>query len=225
MQYLSLACDYDGTLARHGQVSSPTIHALERVVASGRQLLLITGRRLPHLQQVFPRIDLFAAVVAENGALLYQPASDTKKLLADAPPEQFIHALRARGVPLGTGEVIVTSLTSYETTVQEVIRDLGLALQIILNKHDLMILPAGIDKATGLLCALHALAIAPDNVVGVGDAENDLSFLALCGYAVAVHNALPLLKEQAAYTTKADDGDGVTEVIEQLMANNWQKFA
>jgi hydroxymethylpyrimidine pyrophosphatase-like HAD family hydrolase len=36
MHYLALACDYDGTLAKDGQVSQNTITALERVGASGR---------------------------------------------------------------------------------------------------------------------------------------------------------------------------------------------
>ena len=74
MYYLALACDYDGTLAKDGKVSQHTITALERVGASGRQLLLVTGRMVQDLQHVFPRLDLFTYVVAENGAMLYQPA-------------------------------------------------------------------------------------------------------------------------------------------------------
>jgi HAD superfamily hydrolase (TIGR01484 family) len=46
MQYLALATDYDGTLAKDGQVSEQTIAALERAMASGRKLLLVTGRML-----------------------------------------------------------------------------------------------------------------------------------------------------------------------------------
>ncbi|TMD28292.1 MAG: HAD family phosphatase, partial [Chloroflexi bacterium] len=79
MHYLALACDYDGTLARDGVVSPQTIDALERVGASGRKLILITGRLLEDLQMAFPRLDLFTYVVAENGALLYNPADLTEK--------------------------------------------------------------------------------------------------------------------------------------------------
>ncbi len=83
MHYLALACDYDDTLAHDGQVSPQTIDALERVVASGCHLLLISGRLLADLQRVFPRLDLFAYVVAENGALLYHPGSSKQTLLAE----------------------------------------------------------------------------------------------------------------------------------------------
>jgi hypothetical protein len=44
MRYLALACDYDGTLASEGRVAPETVGALERLRASGRRLLLVTGR-------------------------------------------------------------------------------------------------------------------------------------------------------------------------------------
>jgi HAD superfamily hydrolase (TIGR01484 family) len=147
MHYLALACDYDGTLAKDGKVSQQTIAALEQVVASGRKLLLVTGRLLQDLQQVFSRLDLFAYVVAENGALLYQPASSTETLLGERPPEQFIEALHAHNVvPLDAGRVIVSTWHPQETTVLEVIRELGLERQVIFNKGAVMIRPRRISR-------------------------------------------------------------------------------
>jgi HAD superfamily hydrolase (TIGR01484 family) len=221
MHYLALACDYDGTLAKDGVVRPQTIDALERVGASGRKLILITGRLLEDLQMAFPRLDLFTYVVAENGALLYNPADLTKKLLGEAPPRQFIQALQERGVtPLVTGRVIVASLHPHEKTIVDVIAKLGLELQVIFNKGAVMVLPTGVNKATGLIAALQELKLSAHNVVGIGDAENDLSFLSLCECSVAVANAIPLLKEQADYTTKAENGDGVIELIEQLLVDD-----
>jgi len=221
MHYLALACDYDGTLAKDGVVRPQTIDALERVGASGRKLILITGRLLEDLQMAFPRLDLFTYVVAENGALLYNPADLTEKLLGEAPPRQFIQALQERGVtPLVTGRVIVASLHPHEKTIVDVIAKLGLELQVIFNKGAVMVLPTGVNKATGLIAALQELKLSAHNVVGIGDAENDLSFLSLCECSVAVANAIPLLKEQADYTMKAENGDGVIELIEQLLADD-----
>lgn len=221
MNYLVLASDYDGTLASDGVVSPQTIDALERLRASGRQLILVTGRLLDNLREAFPRMDLFTYVVAENGALLYSPADATEKVLGEAPPRQFIEALQERGVtPLSIGRVIVATLHPYEQTVVDVIGKLGLERQVIFNKGAVMILPAGVDKSTGLAAALRELHLSAHNVVGVGDAENDAAFLSLCKCSVAVANALPALKEQADYTTRADHGKGVTELIEQLLADD-----
>ena len=221
MRYLALCCDYDGTLAHHGQVSDETLAALERLIESGRKLLLVTGRDLDDLQRVCPRLDLFDYVVAENGALLYVPATREEKALGTRPPERFVETLRQRAVqPLAVGRVIVATWEPNETTVLETIRDLGLELQVIFNKGAVMVLPAGVNKATGLAAALEALGLSPHNAVGVGDAENDHAFLSLCECAVAVSNALPMLKEKADFVTSGDHGTGVSELIEELLRDD-----
>src|ERR1035438_3841457 len=76
MRYLALATDYDGTLACDGQVSSATLAALEKLRSTGRKLILVTGRELGELIRIFPAVNLFERVVAENGALLYEPRSE-----------------------------------------------------------------------------------------------------------------------------------------------------
>jgi len=223
MRYLALASDYDGTLALNGQVDERTLAALERLLDSGRKLILVTGRELDELLSVFPRIDLFDRVVAENGALLYRPATKEEKLLGERPPDEFVALLRARGVgPISVGRAIVATWHPHETVVLEAIRDLGLELQVIFNKGAVMILPAGVNKATGLAAVLPELGLSPHNVVGVGDAENDHAFLRSCECAVAVANALPMVKETADLVTAADHGAGVQELIAAMIADDLQ---
>jgi hydroxymethylpyrimidine pyrophosphatase-like HAD family hydrolase len=221
MRYLALATDYDGTLAHHGRVEESTVLALQRLQATGRRLLLVTGRELDELLNLFPETRCFDSVIAENGALLYYPAAGAIKKLAEPPPDAFVRALQVRGVsPLAVGRVIVATWHPHETTVLDTIREMGLELQIIFNKDAVMVLPAGITKATGLTAALHELELRDETVVGVGDAENDHSFLEMCGLAVAVANALPAVKETADVVTQGDHGAGVRELIDELIAND-----
>jgi hydroxymethylpyrimidine pyrophosphatase-like HAD family hydrolase len=221
MRYLVLCCDYDGTLAHGGQVSEPTIDALERLLASGRRLVLVTGRELSDLSSIFNRMDLFEIVVAENGALLYFPASRKTRTLGERPPEPFVQSLRKKGVaPISVGHVIVSTREPYETAAFECIRDLGLELHVIFNKGAVMILPSGINKATGLTEALKEIGIAPHNAVGIGDAENDHAFLAMCECSVAVANALSSVKETADFVTRSDHGAGVIELVDELLADD-----
>src|SRR5215207_8358352 len=131
MRYLALACDYDGTLAHDGLVDEETVGWLARVRESGRHLLLVTGRELDQLLEVFPQLDLFERVVAENGALLYRPATREETRLGEPPPEAFVQALRERDVPLTVGRSIVATVTPHEAAVLDVIRDLGLERQVI----------------------------------------------------------------------------------------------
>lgn len=221
MLYHALACDYDGTLASQGRVAETTLAALDRLRNSGRKLILVTGRELSDLSQVFPNLDLFERVVAENGALLYQPATREKKLLCERPSEEFIRALHKKGVdPLYSGEVIVATREPNETTVLRVIRDLGLELQVIFNKGAVMILPSGVNKATGLRSALKELGLSPHNAVGIGDAENDHAFLEMCECSVAVANALDSVKNRADWVTSKKNGAGVIELIDRLISSD-----
>jgi hydroxymethylpyrimidine pyrophosphatase-like HAD family hydrolase len=218
MRYLALCCDYDGTLATEGEVFPETAAALERLIASKRRPVLVTGRELDQLQTVCPYLDLFEYVVAENGALLYEPATRKEIRLAHRPPDSFVAALRARGVgPISVGRVIVATWEPHETVVIETIKDHGLELQVIFNKGAVMILPAGVNKASGLSAALKRMGLSPHNAVGVGDAENDHALLALCECGVAVANALPTLKEAADFVTTGARGAGVTELIDALL--------
>ena len=93
MRYLALCCDYDGTIAHHGRVDEPTLAALKRLRESGRKLLLVTGRELDDLQTVFPHLDLFARIVAENGALIYRPETREERLLEPARSSALMRVL------------------------------------------------------------------------------------------------------------------------------------
>src|SRR5581483_6693832 len=130
MRYLALVTDYDNTLASHGRVADATRAALDRLRASGRRAILVTGRRLDDLLQVCSCSHLFDYVVGENGALVYEPQSREITVLGEPPSERFIAALRRRDVqPLEVGKVIVATHAPQEMRVMEAIRELGLELQ------------------------------------------------------------------------------------------------
>lgn len=223
MHYFTLACDFDQTLADMGRVAGSTLTALERLLASGRKLVLVTGRQLDDLRQIFPQVSLFERVVAENGAILFRPQTGEMKLLAEPPPQVFIDALHQRGVsPFSSGSVVVASERPEDAKILAAIRDLGLELQVIYNKGAVMVLPSGINKGTGLLVALSEMCISHHNAVAIGDAENDHALLKTCECGIAVSNAIQTLRERADLTTNAPDGKGVEEVIDRLLLDDLQ---
>jgi hypothetical protein len=220
MKFLCLATDYDGTIAQHGDVEDSTVNALKAFKETGRKLVLVTGRELPDLRKVCHFTDMFDRIVAENGALLHNPTDESSKALAPEPPNEFVKRLRKCGVsPLSIGLSIVATQEVYSGVVLELIQEMKLPLQAIPNKGALMILPSNVDKASGLRVALAELHLQPKEVVGVGDAENDFVFLRMCGYSVAVANAIPALKEQVHFVTQGRNGAGVEELIQKLLAN------
>lgn len=221
MRYLALATDYDGTLARDGEAAPVALDAIKRMRETGRKAVLVTGRVLDDLRDAFDAFDVFDRVVAENGAVLLDPSTRATRRLAEPPPAALVERLRAAGVqPLVAGEVVVATREPFERQAIEAIKELGLELQIVFNKGAVMILPASVNKATGLAVAIAELGLSAHNVVGVGDAENDHAFLDACDVAVAVDNALPVVKERADHVTAGGWGDGVAELVAQLLEDD-----
>lgn len=221
MWFTALASDYDGTLAAQGKVSPSTITALEKFRQSGRKLILVTGRCLKDLKEVFPELPLFDLVVVENGAVIYDPATKEETAIAPEPPESFINALKLSKInPLELGKVIVATWEPNEKIILDVIRKLGLEHQVIFNKGAVMVLPPGVNKATGLDVALAKLGFSRHNVVGVGDAQNDLAFLTSCECGVAVANSLPSVVEAADIITEGARGEGVSQLISRVLDND-----
>jgi hydroxymethylpyrimidine pyrophosphatase-like HAD family hydrolase len=179
--------------------------------------VLNTGRQIDDLRRVFPHAGVIDRVVAENGAIVVDPARDHIETCGTPPPEAFI-TLRAVS-PLAIGRVIVATEQPHERVVRETIGELGLPLQVILNKDAVMVLPGGVDKASGLATALAQLRVSSHETVAVGDAENDAAFLRMCGYSVAVANAWPALKETANWVTPSPSGQGVVELIDRLISD------
>jgi hydroxymethylpyrimidine pyrophosphatase-like HAD family hydrolase len=218
MKFKTFICDYDGTLATNGKVEKKVVRALERLLQAGWTLILASGRVLPDLLSIFPEIALFDRVLVEDGALVYWPLSGKHTLLAPAPPRAFLDCLYAKDVkPLSIGHVVVATWRPHEMAVLETIQEMNLNLTISFNKSAVMVLPAGVNKATGLQTILKEMGISLKDCVGVGDAENDYLFLKECGYSAAVANAIEPVKKSVNWIASAANGDGVCELIRHLL--------
>lgn len=225
MRYSAVAFDYDGTLAKDGKVDARTMDALRRLRESGRRLLLVSGRILDELRSIFPGIEIFDKVVVENGAVLFAPQTDEIKLLGEPVHMPLVDELEKIGAKPVFGMSIVATWTPFESSTLEAIKKLGLEHAVIFNKGAVMVLPPGVNKASGLRVALSELGTSEHNMIAIGDAENDHAMLNLAEFAVAVQNALPAVKERADYVTEGDHGAGVIELIDMLLQSDLEECA
>jgi hydroxymethylpyrimidine pyrophosphatase-like HAD family hydrolase len=212
MRYLALAMDYDGTLTDSGRLSGEVATALERLRASGRRSILLTGRTFGELADTGTNLALFDMIILENGAVLHAPGRRETTVLAPRVPPELAIRLEQHGVkPLIKGQVILATRLPYE---------LGLELHIIFNGAAVMVVPSGVNKGSGLERGLREMALSQHEVVGVGNAENDHSFLELCECSVAVRNAVPALQARVDFITRASHGGGVLELIDELVSTD-----
>jgi len=210
--FRAVALDFDGTLAHDGRVDPATLAAVGRARARGVRVVLVTGRILDELRAVFPEVDRHVdAIVAENGAVV---ATALGVRPAAAPVDPALgDALSAEGVQWRAGEVLLACAGTDEVTVLACIRRLGLDCQLVRNRGELMVLPPGVTKGTGLADALADLGLSHHNAIGVGDAENDLSLLESCELGIAVANSVESLRAHADVVLAQPDGAGVAELL------------
>jgi HAD superfamily hydrolase (TIGR01484 family) len=192
-----------------------------RLRSSGRRAVLVTGRTFEELASHCPSMEVFDCIVLENGGALYSPAKRQMTVLCPPASLELARDLEQRGVePILAGQAILATRRPYEVLVLEAIRDLGLELQIIFNGDAVMVLPSGVNKGSGLEAARREMGLSAHEVVGVGNAENDHSFLDICACAVAVDNAVAAIKAKVDFCTRGANGSGVAELIEDLVTTD-----
>lgn len=218
MRFRVMACDYDGTIASDGVISPAVARALGRVRESGRRLVLVTGRARAQLEPPPAGLELFDLLVLENGALLVEPGGGRETLLCPPVSPDLVALLSEAGVaPLHVGRALCGTSTERLGVVTEILRTLPLDLRISLNRNDLMIVPAGVDKGRGAAEALRRLGEGFGTCVAVGDADNDIPMLEAAACGVAVGHPTEAVRAVADAAFPLPDGEGVIRLADQLV--------
>ena len=76
-------------------------------------------------------------------------------------------------------------------------------------------MPLGVNKGTGLRHLLDYLKIAPEEVMAIGDNDNDLEMLEMVGFPIAVESAKPAIRQIAKFTT-----DTVEHLFEKILSGD-----
>lgn len=90
--------------------------------------------------------------------------------------------------------------------------------EIIKTRNNLLeFMPKGITKAYGISLLAKDLGIRAEEIMTLGDEENDLPMIEYAGLGVAMANAIPLVKEAADVVTDTNDQDGVAKAVEKYI--------
>jgi hydroxymethylpyrimidine pyrophosphatase-like HAD family hydrolase len=77
----------------------------------------------------------------------------------------------------------------------------------------------GVSKAAGVALLASDLGLTMNDVVAVGDGENDLPLLEAAGIGVAMGNAPKHVRARADQVVRGHDEDGVAEAIQRFVLN------
>lgn len=81
----------------------------------------------------------------------------------------------------------------------------------------LEILPPNASKASALKVLLKQIGVNAENILAIGDGENDIEMLQMAGIGVAVGNAHQMLKDIADHVVGTNEEDGVAQALEQFV--------
>ena len=211
--FRALAIDYDGTLTSGGPPPAALVDALRTARDEGFAVLLVTGRILDELRASFPGVEShFDLIVGENGAVL--AAGGRVHALAPPVAQELDAALLARNVSFRRGRVLLATSGDHDRILLDEMRRHGLDCQLVRNRGELMVLPAGVSKGSGLRHGLAYLGISPHSTLGVGDAENDIALLEACELGVAVGDAVASLKARADVVLSEPNSAGVLSLLQ-----------
>ena len=82
------------------------------------------------------------------------------------------------------------------------------------------ILPKGNNKGTALKKLAKKLGIKQEEIMAIGDGNNDIEMFEYANYSVAMENGTELAKKAAKYQTDSNENDGVAKAIRKYALNN-----
>ena len=212
-----LALDFDGTIAANDTIDADVAAAIQESRDTGLLTVLVTGRTLSDLDARLSGPALFDAIVAENGAVLRLPHLPPITL-SRGPDLRFLAELGRHGIPHHRGQCVVDADASVAPQIIQIIRRLELPLSITFNLSRLMVLPHGVDKASGLQEALWRLRASVHNAIAVGNAQNDHEMLEVCEIGAAVAWGSEALRRSADEIVPGDGPGAVARYIRELLA-------
>ena len=228
----AIAVDIDGTITDDTRkICISAIEALRKAEAAGIPTIIVTGNVVNYAYAAEVLIGCSGGIVCENGGVVFKEGENNNAVetlverdfvtsaeahLKEKLGEKFdIHASHDNMYRL-TETVFYKTLARND--LEEALKDFKYLdeLEIYDSGFALHVTDKRVNKGTSLRYLCERNGINMENVMAIGDSENDEDFLKEVGYKIAVGNAEDKLKQISTYTCEKMYGDGVAEAIEKF---------
>lgn len=217
----AIAVDVDGTITDDKRRLCPSaLESLQESEKRGIPVIIVTGNILCATKTISILLGTSGGLVAENGGVIEfrgdyfvlgdlskcQKAYDFLKTKypikkVEYSAERVSEIALQRNIPV---ELVKEALKDFDVEVY----DTGFAIHLT---------DPDVDKGSSLALLSNDMGIKPDEILAIGDSENDLELFKVAGVKVAVKNADPELKARADYVTEKSYGNGVKEALERFL--------
>lgn len=236
----AIAVDVDGTITdKDRKVCISAIEAIRTAEKLGIPTIIVTGNIFFYAYATATLIGATGGIVAENGGVISQLDDDgieKIKVLGDFEKTQkafdYLKSVLSKESSEDEIQMVddsdsrLSEIAIYRTIDENVIKSIlneskeDFGVEVYDTQFALHITDKNINKGSslGIVAKKHGFGV--DEILAMGDSENDIEFLSVCGFKVAVANADENLKEIADYVCKNKYGDGVKEAIQKFILNS-----
>ncbi|MEN6329743.1 MAG: phosphoglycolate phosphatase [Methanobacteriaceae archaeon] len=217
----ALALDVDGTITDKKRRLCPgALNAIRKVEDQGIPVIIVTGNILCSTKTISILLGTTGGLVAENGGVIEYGGKVS--VLGDLQKceKAYQHLRRTYDVKkveyssARVSEIALERSLSVEK-VKEALKNWD--VEVYDTQFALHLTDPTVNKGLSLLKVAKSMGVKPQEIMAIGDSENDLEFLEKAGWKVAVANSDPELKIKADYVTKKPYGDGVKEAIGRFL--------
>lgn len=228
----AIAVDIDGTITDDKRrICISAIEALRKAESKGIPTIIVTGNVVNYAYATEVLIGCSGGLVGENGGIVFKEGENNNAVEILVDRDFVTSAENHLKEKLGDdfekhashdNMYRLTETVFYKTLKREKLED---ALSDFKYLDELEIYDSGfalhvtdkrVNKGTSLRYLCERNGINMENVMAIGDSQNDEDFLRQAGYKIAVGNAEDKLKEISTYTCEKMYGDGVAEAIEKF---------
>ncbi|MDX1973290.1 MAG: HAD hydrolase family protein [Candidatus Sumerlaeia bacterium] len=203
-------------------------------------LVFNTGRPLPYVQAMQQAVASRMPSIAEFGAVLWCPDSQTHAIhpqyttedrrryeeLVLAAEEEF--GRQGSGVLIEAGKVCQLTLyprkgVSMEELLEETnpfVERFSPHYTVDVTTAVINFLPNGVHKGSALEWLSARTGIAMEEMAGIGDSDCDWRFLERCGISATPSNGRPMLQEHCTWRLNSGPADCIRELYQKITAWN-----
>lgn len=217
----AIALDVDGTITDSSRkICVSAIEAINQVEKIGTPVIIVTGNILCATKMIAIMLGTTGGLVSENGGVI--ECQGEKKILGNIEECQKAYEYLKTKYPVRKVEFsdqriseVAIERNITEERVKNILKDFN--VEIYDTKFAIHLTDPTVDKGSSLEMLAAHMGVKTEEIMAIGDSENDIEFLRVAGLKVAVNNADQELKAIADYITHESYGDGVAEAISKFI--------
>ena len=217
----AIALDIDGTITdKTRKVCLSAVKAIRQAEKSGVPVIIVTGNVMCATKTMAILFGTSGGLVAENGGVIESQGKIQVlgNIVECQRAYKFLKSkFKVKKVEFSDQRIseVAIERNIEEERVKDMVKDFD--VEVYDTKFAIHLTDPTVDKGSSLEMVATDLGIQTDEILAIGDSENDIEFLRVVGMKVAVRNADKELKALADYVTENSYGNGVVEAIEKFM--------